>query len=328
MTFKINWEKADTQNVLPREIIPKMIAAIYPNKKIKSYHVISGGCANINIKFQLKGNEKPQILRIYLRDKGSVYREQKIGALLKHEVPVPQINHIGNVDGYCFAMADFMPGESLRDLLLEDKSFNVCKMMYKIGALLSKIAQHKFAKAGFFGQDLQVITPITRDSYINFGNECLRDTVITSQLTSDTCAKINYHLEKHGYLFPDGHENNLVHADFDPANILVNKVGNNWEVSGVLDWEFSFSGSILHDVANMLRYAHQMLPCFQEEFLAGLKSGGVILPETWRVTTHMLNLLSLLDCLKRSDPKQQPNRCADISALIDYILLKFNCVLN
>ena len=322
MIFKLNWEKAGTQNVLPRGIIPKMIAAIYPNKKIKSYHVILGGCANINIKFQLENNKKSQILRIYLRDKGSVYREQKIGDLLKREVPVPQINHIGNIDGYCFAIADLMPGKSLGDLLLKDKSFNICKMMCKVGILLSKIAQYKFAKAGFFDQNLHVVTPITREGYINFGNECLQDTCITSQLTTATLSKINYHLEKHGYLFPDKNENNLVHADFDPANILVNKVDDNWEVSGVLDWEFSFSGSILHDVANMLRYAHQMLPCFQDGFLKGLRSGGVILPEKWCASVYMLNLLSLLDCLKRSDLKNQPNRCADICELIDYILLK------
>lgn len=322
MPFKFNWERADTQHMLPDGIVPKMVATAYSDKKIKSYQVIPGGCANINIKFQLEGNEKPQILRIYLRDKGSVYREQKIGDLLKNEVPAPRINNIGNIDGYCFAIADFMPGKSLRDLLLEDKSFDICKMMYKIGILLAKIAHHKFAKAGFFDQNLQLITPITRESYINFGNECLRDTIITSQMTSATRSKINYYLEKFSYLFPDKNENNLVHADFDPANIFVNKVGDNWEVSGVLDWEFSFSGSILHDVANMLRYAHQMLPCFQDEFLTGLRSGGIILPETWRATVYMLNLLSLLDCLKRSDPKQQPNRCADICELIDYILLK------
>ncbi len=46
-------------------------------------------------------------------------------------------------------------------------------------------------------------------------------------------------------LFPNKNEKHLVHADFDPANILIAKEGSDWNVSGVLDWEFSFSGSIL-----------------------------------------------------------------------------------
>jgi hypothetical protein len=33
-----------------------------------------------------------------------------------------------------------------------------------------------------------------------------------------------------------------------------------------------------------------------------------------------LNLSSLLDLLKRSDPQMHPDRCADISELIDNIL--------
>ena len=95
-------------------------------------------------------------------------------------------------------------------------------------------------------------------------------------------------------------------------------------MSGVLDWEFSFSGSVLWDVANMLRYAHKMPPEFQDAFLNGLDSGGVSLPENWSITIRLLNLLSLLDCLKRSAPDKRPNQCADIRGLIDHILLAFD----
>ena len=91
-------------------------------------------------------------------------------------------------------------------------------------------------------------------------------------------------------------------------------------MTGVLDWEFSFSGSVLCDVANMLRYAHQMPAVFEESFLQGLHSGGIHLVGDWRISVHMLNLLSLLDCLVRGDPKNRPNQCTDIRGLIDHIL--------
>jgi hypothetical protein len=70
----------------------------------------------------------------------------------------------------------------------------------------------------------------------------------------------------------------------------------------------------------MLRYAHQMPPEFEKAFLLGLQNSGVQLPENWRITILLLNLLAILDCLKRCPPGQRPNQCADICNLISYII--------
>lgn len=69
-----------------------------------------------------------------------------------------------------------------------------------------------------------------------------------------------------------------------------------------------------------------MPPEFKESFLKGLKEGGIILPENWVTTVHLLNLLSLLDCLVRSDPKKRPNQLADIKELIDHILIELDSI--
>ena len=128
-------------------------------------------------------------------------------------------------------------------------------------------------------------------------------------------------------MLQDNTSSHLVHGDFDPANILVNQIKGVWEISGILDWEFSFSGSVLWDVANMLRYAHKMPPEFQTSFLKGLKSRDLILPENWLINVYLLNLISLIDCLKRSNPEIHPARCADIYDLINFILSALNKML-
>ena len=74
----------------------------------------------------------------------------------------------------------------------------------------------------------------------------------------------------------------------------------------------------------MLRYAHKMPPEFQNAFLKGLGVGGITLPKNWHITIQLLNLLSLLDCLKRSDPKNSPNQCSGIRELIDHMLSELN----
>ncbi|BAG39984.1 hypothetical protein OTT_0526 [Orientia tsutsugamushi str. Ikeda] len=74
----------------------------------------------------------------------------------------------------------------------------------------------------------------------------------------------------------------------------------------------------------MLRYAHKMPPEFQNSFIDALQRNGIKLPPDWHSTIHLLNLSSLLDLLKRSDPKDHPHRCADIRELINHILSELN----
>ncbi|RZI45647.1 hypothetical protein [Candidatus Finniella inopinata] len=70
----------------------------------------------------------------------------------------------------------------------------------------------------------------------------------------------------------------------------------------------------------MLRYAHHMPAIFEQSFLQGLNNGSVQLAGDWRIRVHILNILSLLDCLVKGTPKKRPNQCADIQELIHHIL--------
>ena len=229
---------------------------------------------------------------------------------------------IRDFENYRFAITEFMPGMTLRNLLISDIPHDVGAIMFEVGDILTKITSHKFPRTGFFDKDLNIIKPISGDNYLTFAKECLHGQTVLDQLAPHTISKIHFYLEKYSHLFPNESEKNLVHGDFDPANILVDKVDNTWKITGILDWEFAFSGSLLCDIANMLRYAHHMPPEFEESFLKGLTSRGIKLPKNWRTTVHMLNLVSLLDCLKRSDSHIHPKRCIDIHELIDHFLVK------
>lgn len=326
--FKADWESTNLIHQLPEELIKQMVLVAYPNKKLISHELIASGCANLNFKILLQHESNPLILRIYLRDKNAVYREQKLTILLKKTIPVPLTLYIGELNDYNFAITEFMPGIPLRELLLSNVPVNELEaIMFDIGTILSKITAYEFEKSGFFDKELNIIPNSSSDDYIAFTKDCLKSENILSMFTPEVIYKINYIIKKNIHLFPNNNEKHLIHADFDPANILVCKSDNIWKVSGVLDWEFAFSGSTLWDVATMLRYAHKMPFAFKDEFLNGLSSCNTILPKNWNITVNLLNLLSLLDCLKRTDLKKCPNRCADIFALIDHILsqLDLNC---
>jgi Ser/Thr protein kinase RdoA (MazF antagonist) len=317
--FKVDYEKTSVTYQLPEGMVETMVRLAYPDKKLKSSELITGGCANLNIKIQVENENQPLILRIYLRDKDAAYREQKLATLIKETVPVPLTHYIGELEGRDFAITEFMPGISLRDFLLNNTPDAISAIMSEVGMILSKITAHAFSKAGFLNKELEV-GPYESSNVIKFAQECLNHSTVLSALDPSVISKIRKTIEQYTYLFPTDDEKHLVHGDFDPANILVDKINGSWVVSGILDWEFAFSGSYLWDVANMLRYGHKMPPEFQNSFLDALQKNGIKLPAHWDTTIHLLNLSSLLDLLKRSNPKEHPHRCIDIRELIDNIL--------
>ena len=320
MTFKQNWEKKNEQHQLSPDLIVKMAKQAFPSKNLLAHTIIAGGCANLNIKLRFEDDPEPHLLRVYLRDSGAAYREKNLGALIQKTVPIPVTSYIGREGAYHFAVTKFMPGMTLRDLLLGDLPHDIQSIMFEVGVILSKIAAYEFPRAGFFDQNLHVSDGLSRAGCVSFALDCLKTPTALSRLGMGAMVRIHKALEKYAHLFPDQSEKHLVHADFDPANILIDQVKGVWKVTAVLDWEFSFSGSVLCDVANMLRYAHDMPVAFETSFLSGLKSGGIHLPEDWHTAVHMLNLLALLDLLKRTDSQKSPKQCADIVNLIRLIL--------
>lgn len=298
-----------------------MVGFAMPEKELLSHKVVSGGCINLNVKIHLLHERSPFILRIYLHDKVAAYREKKIAELIKHTVPLPEVYFVGDCEGYRFAITAYMTGMSLSDLLLQYPSENIHAIMVQAGQILGAIQKYHFPTAGFLDADLKVVQPTSTQDYMTFAQVCLAHPTVLEQIGNESIRKIAECLEKYSSLFPGGDQTNLVHADYDPANILVDKIEGQWKITAILDWEFAHSGSTLCDIANMLRYAHHMPPIFEESFLQGLKEKGVELPENWRISIQLLNLLALLDCLIRCVPKESPHRCTDIRELIGFILL-------
>lgn len=317
MTFKQEWEKTEQQILLSDKVVEAMLKLAFPNKKLASYSIISGGCANLNVKIILEDENLSFILRVYLRDKGAAYREQALGVLLKSTVPIPQVYFIGDYKSYRFALTEYLPGITLRELLLSKIPHDIGTIMFKAGQVLAKIQAHHFPCPGFFDDHLMVAERSSENNYIEFVDNSLIHPTVMECLGSEVIATIKHHFNGLKIFLPNESESHLVHADFDPANILVDKIDDEWTITGVLDWEFAFSGSLLWDVANMLRYSHQLPTMFETSFIQGL-STELTLPEDWKTTIYLLNVMSLLDCLTRCTKELRPKQCADIIFLITY----------
>ena len=49
---------------------------------------------------------------------------------------MPLTHYIGKLDSYNFAIAEFMPGISLRDLLVSDNHYDLSSIMSEIGIII------------------------------------------------------------------------------------------------------------------------------------------------------------------------------------------------
>ena len=314
--FKQNWEFSRQSDFTFTAVkISALFQQAFPDFKLCSYEVLSGGCANLNI-CVVSGTET-YLLRIYLRDSTAAQREMNIAHLLQGFLPMPKFYYVGQFGEYTFAVIEHMHGISLRDLLLSGTCGPDFEIMWKVGKMLKSLQQFTFEKAGFFDDTLQVKEPFKSNDLKDFVLKTLRNTHVQRVLHKELLLKIESRFEKTNLSLLDACQPTLVHGDFDPANILVVKENNSWKISALLDFEFAFSGSYLQDIANMLRYAHKMPQAFKDCFLQGFDSA---LPKNYEEICKLLNISALLDILSRSDPSKRPIITADINELIDYFV--------
>jgi fructokinase len=179
-----------------------------------------------------------------------------------------------------------------------------------VGAGLAAIGGVSFARPGFFdGPDL-VPGPAGFEPTADlpaFVRRCLAATDGAARGLDGPERAALLRLADHlaGFLPAVRGARQLVHADFNPKNLLVRRTaGRGWALAAVLDWEFAYSSTPLADVGNMMRFADEYPPEFVTGFLAGFRAGGGELPAHWREISRAVDLYALADLMTR--PPEHP----------------------
>ncbi|MER7467818.1 phosphotransferase [Streptomyces sp. NPDC097981] len=170
-----------------------------------------------------------------------------------------------------------------------------------VGAVLALIGRVRLPRPGAFGDSSLVPAPddaAPLGDLPGFVDRCLATAAADGPL-SCTDAAVLRALAGRGprALAAVAGERSLVHCDFNPKNLLVERRAGQWAVAAVLDWELAFSGSPLFDVGNMLRFAHEYPPSFTAGFVEGFRGGSGRLPGDWLRLSRTLDLFALADIL-------------------------------
>ena len=326
MVFKVDWEKAQQRFVISDELLQSIIYSQIEDGLVQGYQIISGGCANLNIKVILRSDEI-LIFRIYIRDGDTAKREKALYESLKlHHVPVPQIRHYFSVEGYTVSVMDYIEGRTLRDVLLEYRQQGtlssplvqqeVQDVMYDLGQVLSHIRTIPL-------HDISAANLECRSSMGDlekFVQQICKNSVVMNLLTDTMQDQIRSIFSTQLHVLEEGKVQSLVHGDYDPSNILVHTNSDTLKIAAILDWEFAHIGTQVWDIANMLRYKHEMPKLFEDAFLQGVQGDGQLLPDDVEQQIALCNLISLLDCLRGADIEKCPKRIKDIIHLVSRIL--------
>ena len=318
--MKDNWERSYPFVRLDLPTLTELAQPLWPGRAVVHADLLTAGLANTNYKVMVSGYDTPFVIRVYTRDSAACRKEVDIYNLIHDRVPLPDILY-ADVDGRRYerpyAITSWVDGVMLDRALAHGSAEDVASVAHATGAVLATIGSYTFARAGFFGPHLAVDHPLgdADTSWLPY----IRDRLFQGPAEGRLGVALRDHLwnmvtQGASAVRTVNDARSLVHADYNGSNIIVRREGESWVVGAVLDWEFAFAGSPLHDVGNMLRGADTLPPAFEAAFIRGFEDGGGGLPRDWKNIAALLDLVNLCEFLNAPDPRG--TRVADVVRLI------------
>ncbi|WP_372367853.1 phosphotransferase family protein [Candidatus Uabimicrobium sp. HlEnr_7] len=294
--MKNGWQRLKPLQQLNEQQINEIMRAAFPTKKVRKFILLSGGLANTNYCCLFDDNSKI-LLRIYTRDKNACLLEKKIHQLLKNNLPIPEILHLDNsqkIIPHPFVIMQWHEGISLRQAI-DQKLKGLPPIFFKLGTYLQVLQKHSFSQIGTLDEKLNVKPFFSgkNNPFLTYIYQCLQTDSIQGAIENSLLKKIHVYLNKNEYLYPKIYRNiHLSHGDYNPANILI--CPKSLDITAILDWEFSFAGSLYCDIGNMLRDEHVFPQQCVYQFVAGVQNGKQKLDQNWQKMCKLIDLTNLI----------------------------------
>jgi aminoglycoside phosphotransferase (APT) family kinase protein len=223
-------------------------AVALPNRRIIATQPLTGGYSNENIQIIVDGGES-FVLRRYRRFNACAV-ETALAARVGRIVPVPAVvasDPDGRSAGESVLLMTFMPGRPMSEVLPKLNADEAAQLGRSTGAVLATLGTVAFDSPGFFsGGDLDPGPPGAEptEGLPEFVERCLKEGNAQGHLSAaEQNALLRYAHRAAPSLAALRGSRQLVHADFNPKNLLAEQHDGRWWVTAVLDWEFAFSSS-------------------------------------------------------------------------------------
>ena len=309
--MKKGWERHKPEIILAKKEIEEILGEL--GLILENYHLLSGGLSHTNYKVHVRNKKEPVVLRLS-RDTESLQREENLHALFETDSRVPRFFHVIKKEEYTAGVIEWKEGILLRDKLQNTDPQEKEEMGFSIGRLIASCRKVTFPHQGFLDSDLNVTEEftLTPASYLETVEHFILDRKSGNWLERELTDSILKECRLNASILEEDESGpSLVHGDMNGLNILMDGV----EVSALLDWEFTMSGSIYFDLGNLIRYdTYKDFSRFEKGMAKGLQAGGIRLPDNWRKIARLTDLLALITMLDNDLGGR--NRVNDITMLI------------
>ncbi len=263
-----------------RAFDPSLIEDFLQGRRISSLQLQPAGRSNTNYRLALDDG-LTCLMRIY--SQGDPLRESYMMKLAGELVSVPR--QLARGEGW--SVFSFLSGDPL------EKVPQHCKAA---ATALARIGSVEFDSPGWVNPD-ESISPFPFAGLSGFVEQMLEREDVAAWVGPTVSRGIRNLLYREAERLAElDSECRLVHGDFNPSNILI----RDGQVNGILDWEYSHSGTPFMDIGNLLRHLDGRWHGLVEQ---GLREGGMRLPNDWKERAHLVDLSSHLEFLSsgRSD---------------------------
>jgi aminoglycoside phosphotransferase (APT) family kinase protein len=297
------WLRPEPRRTLQRAVLQKIVETAFPGHSVVEVQPLTDGFRNANFRVRLDSKLESVVLRMYEHDASLCRKEVDLLNLISHSVPTPEIIHAepsGMNEVSPFLLLRYIDGLSFRELKRNADANSLSQAAFDAGRTLALIGRTKFPISGWLGPGPSVTAPLLEginpgprfvDLCLGLANVRQR---VKAELREQTSTLVWSYAAQLASL---GSETNLVHGDYGNRNLLVKKIGENWTVAAVLDWEFAIAGSPLTDVGHFLRYEAFSHPKVEPHFSNGYLQAGGRLPQGWRRLARVIDLIALCESL-------------------------------
>ncbi|MGD9679644.1 MAG: phosphotransferase family protein [Candidatus Obscuribacterales bacterium] len=305
--MRANWRRGRELPDLTVAQIEKLMTPAFQGARVEQFRFAEGGLSNTNLVVHISGRQEPLLLRIFEARPESAAKEYAIARRLGGRVPVAAFHALlpdNEFTGSPYAILEYLPGERLESLYPSLAGQEREAVGFSLGAVLAGINQETFESTGFLSAELEVVQTIELGSagMVEFVESVLSVEPASSRVDSGLLPALKKFVRDHAALLDQALPSAcLTHSDFGGSNILVDRRSGRLCVSGVLDWEFAFSGSPYFDLGNLLRPPLGDDDAFAEAVAAGYRSEGGILDSRWRKIAMIVDLTAWLDFLGREE---------------------------
>ena len=306
-----------------------LVARAFPHERVLRLEPLSGGHCNTNLKILFDSSHAPVVLRIYDRDPSACSKETELLRLVRKTVPVPEVFHAEDApqsDAAPFALLEYIEGCTFTQLKHTKDIDTIQQASASAGRTLAAIGQYQFARPGMLSLNSEIGELEVTAAYVEGPDPIPRllDTFLAShnlreragQELADRLHEFIWSWAPRLARLDDAPERVrcLVHSDFYGGNILFKQHHGRWTVTGVLDWEFAFSGSPLIDVGHFLRFENPDQPLREPHFSRSFVEHGGWLPLDWQGIVRVLDLTALCELLTRDE--LPPHAISELLGLI------------